>query len=1020
MAKQHTAAAARKLGRRTAIYCAAGAILAAWWMWAVSWGQIEALIALSNGQPMKAAMRGPAIITQANAQESDREAVERAVAEAVRLYPFPEDIKNHYRLHRNDPQEYERQLKAIEAALIEALRKREEHVREQMRAHERKRRMVRVWLPFISEAHAQAAWQFAAPGSSPQEYIANLERQIAGMKAANEDPSWIAAVEGDVARVRQDPVPLWEKARAAWLSQQKAATPVQEQPEAKGPDRFLPPTPAAPAVRPGDFIAPPPPRIEDEARHLWPDPPAPESLPIWGDSSESGRAWLRESYAAEKTKAAANRAAFIALHTDFEGFAQGENYSQALRACLIDLSRRDPATFAHLASFSSTSRKVIAEVIPTLTACVALKEQEQAAAQARAQAEVNADPKEFFRKRFEVPPSPGDGTTSAAAARAQNTPKGAPFSVSTLTVERVRVWSLVGAGAVLALWLLMGGKWAILPKPALLPRRFFQLALPLVGVYALSFWFSPAPMGDTLWPAALAFLPPVFLFAGPAYGLAAYEWVKESDFYRETLVEGEGREVARMGGVREYLHRDITAYSALSRNGIARTVESPLYLGRTIWLHDYRLGGRDIGAISEQHMITVAGSGSGKSRDVIFNNLLQYSGGVLAFDMKGEHVRLAYERRKAYAPAYVIAPWDSDNALGVAKDTWNPLDEIDPKAPTARGDLSRMCEAVVVKEGMDSGNSAHFRETCQKVMRGYMAHVITAYPPEQRHLGTVYDLFKRGAPDEGTFNPEAVQDVVLAMADNPACGGAAADAAATLIALEDREKSGVISTLSRSLDWINDPVMRANLTKPSTFSLRDCKTRDASVFVVIPEKHLTEMNRYLRLLYQSAFDVMDEHSTPQPKGSRRRVLFLFDEFAALGHFDVAREAALRKRSSFIKCWYIVQNLNQFKALYNNWSDFLSNCDKQIFGLDRSDSEAIDIIRKGLGSYTETRGELSDVKPVMSDGEITEVLNADRMKQLFIPVKGAPMRLARVPYFARFGGWWQRLRAVVGAVKPRAL
>ena len=291
----------------------------------------------------------------------------------------------------------------------------------------------------------------------------------------------------------------------------------------------------------------------------------------------------------------------------------------------------------------------------------------------------------------------------------------------------------------------------------------------------------------------------------------------------------------------------------------------------------------------------------------------------------------------------------------------------------------------------------------------YLAHIITTLPKEKQNLASLYDLFVRGDPDSEGFDPAAVERVISDMAKNDAIGGAPSEAAAILSVLSDRDRSAHYTSISRALDWINDPLMRKMITQSSTFSIKDCKTKDATVFLVIPEKNLLEMMRFLRLFYTVAFDMLDEHETEQPEGSNRRVLFLFDEFEVLGTFEVARQAALRKRSSFIKCLYVVQNYNQFKANYENPQDFLGNCDKQFFGIDSTDTEILEIISKALGDYTDY--DLNEgrtlIRSLASHSTLSKMLDPARNTQIVIPAKGLPMRLRRVPFWEHFGRQFKR-------------
>lgn len=133
---------------------------------------------------------------------------------------------------------------------------------------------------------------------------------------------------------------------------------------------------------------------------------------------------------------------------------------------------------------------------------------------------------------------------------------------------------------------------------------------------------------------------------------------------------------------------------------------------------------------------------------------------------------------------------------------------------------------------------------------------------------------------------------------------------------------------------------------------------------------------------------------------------LFDEFESLGNFEPAVDAILRGRSSFIKCWFILQNSSQLD-IYGNIDNFWENCDVQVFGISKLGKDIKERITEGLGSYDDGSNHYDDngkkeSTPLMSISGMNDFLNAENNHQLFIPVHGASMRLNRVPFVKFFG------------------
>lgn len=573
----------------------------------------------------------------------------------------------------------------------------------------------------------------------------------------------------------------------------------------------------------------------------------------------------------------------------------------------------------------------------------------------------------------------------------------------------VRTFLLGGMYVSFLAYFLFGGRLAVFARPPFVPPHLYLAGFGFGAAYVASFFLKPDfPLASFFYGSLIFGVPALLVMLMPAR-LIAYEYAKETPLYRGLAILFRGMESARWGDVREYIRRDITAYFAQARTKIFKHSHGVFYLGKTIFQKDTRIGGRYVGLTSEHHQITIAGTRAGKSRDAIIPNLMTYAGGVVAFDPKGELTRVTMKRRAAYAPFYVLDPFNEMKG-NPQSSLWNPLSEIDPESPSARADVERIVTASIYTEKGETGNAAFFRETGQKILRGYIAHVLTKYPEEERHLGTVYNLIRTGASEDNKhFNPKASFELLVKMAANPAMAGAARDAADSLNSVSPEMRGSHLSTVARGIDWINETPVRRIISGKSEFSLSECKTKDATVFLVMPNKYIEIMGRFLRTFYTLALDTMDEYTTPQPEGSNRRVLFLFDEFNTLGTFKPAETAAVYGAGSYIKCWFIMQNIGQLYDNYENPDNFTTSCDLQFFGIHAADHKSKEFLERSLGDYIERSLEgkdgetryIENKRSLMSETEIAECLNAEYRKQIIIPAAGRPMILRRVPYFNLF-------------------
>src|SRR3954469_25713020 len=136
----------------------------------------------------------------------------------------------------------------------------------------------------------------------------------------------------------------------------------------------------------------------------------------------------------------------------------------------------------------------------------------------------------------------------------------------------------------------------------------------------------------------------------------------------------------------------------------------------------------------------------------------------------------------------------------------------------------------------------------------------------------------------------------------------------------EREAAGVLSSAQRHTHFLDSPRMAA-VTARSDFRFADLKQHTVTVFLVLPPDRLDAYSRWLRLLVVQAITDM-ARSPVQPPSP---VLFLLDEFAALGPLEPVVRAYGLMAGYGLQLWAILQDLHQLKSLYGQRAGtFLSN------------------------------------------------------------------------------------------------
>ncbi|WP_327212514.1 type IV secretory system conjugative DNA transfer family protein (plasmid) [Rhizobium beringeri] len=325
------------------------------------------------------------------------------------------------------------------------------------------------------------------------------------------------------------------------------------------------------------------------------------------------------------------------------------------------------------------------------------------------------------------------------------------------------------------------------------------------------------------------------------------------------------------------------------------------------------------------HLLTMAPTRSGKGVGTIIPNLLTADRSIICIDPKGENAQIAGDAREKFGPIHILDPF---GITGKPTAAFNPMDGFNPAGIDVAEDVSTLADALVFDEPGVSGD-AHWNEEAKALIAGLLLHVLASQPDDKRTLTTLRHLL--------TMAPVAFQNLLHEMQGNDAINGLVARAANRHLGKSDREASGVLSAAQRHTHFIDSPRMTEVLSR-SDFRFSDLKANTASVFLVLPPDRLAAYSRWLRLLVAQSLTEM-ARTAPSPQPSAPPVLYLLDEFAALGHLAPIERAMGLMAGYGVQLWPIVQDIHQLRATYRQRAGtFLSNAGVlQVFGVNDDDS-----------------------------------------------------------------------------------
>ncbi len=294
------------------------------------------------------------------------------------------------------------------------------------------------------------------------------------------------------------------------------------------------------------------------------------------------------------------------------------------------------------------------------------------------------------------------------------------------------------------------------------------------------------------------------------------------------------------------------------------------------------------------HLLTIAPTRSGKGVGTIIPNLLTADRSIVCIDPKGENARVTMRARESFGPVYCLDPF---GISGRATARYNPLDRLEPDSLDLTEDAMTLADALVFD---DHETEAHWNEEAKALISGIILYVICHDDPEHRTLTSVRDYL--------TLAPDDFRALLRLMQASAGAGGLIARAANRYLSKSDREAAGVLSGAQRHTHFLDSPRI-AQVVGGSDFAFADLKDSVATVFLILPPDRLDTYSRWLRLLVAQAIGEMAR----SPARPSRPVLFLLDEFAALGRLLPVERAMGLMAGYGLQLWPILQDMRRVMA-----------------------------------------------------------------------------------------------------------
>lgn len=326
----------------------------------------------------------------------------------------------------------------------------------------------------------------------------------------------------------------------------------------------------------------------------------------------------------------------------------------------------------------------------------------------------------------------------------------------------------------------------------------------------------------------------------------------------------------------------------------------------------------------DRHVLIFGANGSGKGTRILLPNLLDMRGArsLVVVDPKGELAAVSAPFRRRVGRVVMLNPFgvltDRQGFEDMESVGFNPLAALDPSSRDLNVQASLLAEAMI---SVDS-KQPHWDESARALVAALIMYVVIAARKSGRvpALSQVRELLclpsdapHKGNDFEGAGIPKLAREMML----SPNAG---LRNKASQFTEWNGEIQSIVSSAKRHTECFDDPEIADDLAKDG-FDFRDLKREPTTVYLILPPEMMVRHGKWLRLLLTAS---LQASMRPREEGEPR-ILFMLDEFAALGHLELIETNWALVRGYGIQMMPVLQDLSQLKSLYKErWETFIGN------------------------------------------------------------------------------------------------
>lgn len=324
----------------------------------------------------------------------------------------------------------------------------------------------------------------------------------------------------------------------------------------------------------------------------------------------------------------------------------------------------------------------------------------------------------------------------------------------------------------------------------------------------------------------------------------------------------------------------------------------------------------------EGHLLTVAGSGAGKTTGLVVPALCELlHGSVIVTDPKAQLAAMTARHRKTRGPVFFINPFalDLEATTGQALEDhgFNPLSVLDT-GYNLKDDAENIARLLMVTDRQASGS--YWTDESAGLIAALLVWMVIHEPPEHQTLSFLWRMVRENETQfEQRFGWMLMDDMPFLKSEG----------IKFLELLKTKPQwQGVISKAQLATSRYAPGTPLGDHTAKKGFDVSRLKREDVTVYIMIPTGRAKVASPWLNLLV-GVFGL----AIGKP-GKSRPVYLLMDEAPALGYLPDLRNHLRESREAGLRAWIFTQTRAALAApeLYgdNGFDDIMGLCETKTF------------------------------------------------------------------------------------------